>query len=120
MIEIDKIYTTNQGLDVRLYATDGINENIHGAIKMVEGWMLTYWTKDGVNEFEGHNLKEVWKPKEHEICIFWNEDTDYAVIAAFNQMVDNRFETFKFEDDTYDFCKPYTGSLDNLPVCLNN
>ena len=49
MIDINKQYRTRDGREVRIYATDGTNDqNIHGATKESEGWMVRAWYRDGV------------------------------------------------------------------------
>jgi hypothetical protein len=48
MISKDKQYTTKDGQEVRIYATDGEGYwPIHGAIKTKEGWEQNCWKKDG-------------------------------------------------------------------------
>jgi hypothetical protein len=48
MISKDKQYRTRDGLEVRIYATDGSHIwAVHGAICTEDGWWSTCWTKDG-------------------------------------------------------------------------
>jgi len=47
-IELGKLYRTLDGLEVRIYATDGGEDYpIHGAIKFDNGWFEQTWTSDG-------------------------------------------------------------------------
>lgn len=48
MISKDKQYKTREGLEVRIYATDGMGEfSIHGAVLIDEGWEDQTWKQDG-------------------------------------------------------------------------
>jgi hypothetical protein len=50
MIDKDKQYTTRDGREVRIYATDGCGSYpIHGAIKRSEGWTSVNWCEDGMH-----------------------------------------------------------------------
>ena len=47
MIDINKTYRTRDGLEVRIYATDGDNnKTIHGAV-WSDGWQFRLWYADG-------------------------------------------------------------------------
>jgi hypothetical protein len=47
-ISKDKQYTTRDGREVRIYATDGAGEySVHGALKSSEGWFYTTWGSQG-------------------------------------------------------------------------
>jgi len=47
-ISKDKQYTTRDGREVRIYATDGGGEYpVHGAIKRSEGWISASWGSSG-------------------------------------------------------------------------
>jgi hypothetical protein len=47
-ISKDKQYTTRDGREVRIYATDGAGEySVHGALKSREGWIYTTWGSQG-------------------------------------------------------------------------
>jgi len=66
-ISKDKQYTTRDGRDVRIYATDGRGVfPVHGAIKYVEGWTSVSWCEDGMhlgnNKQTEYDLIEV-KPR---------------------------------------------------------
>ena len=51
MIDINKKYRTRDGMEVRIYATDGIYPYpIHGAIKWPKGWIDRTWDNDGKSE----------------------------------------------------------------------
>jgi hypothetical protein len=48
MIDEDKQYTTREGSEVRIYATDGVEPYpVQGAIKRSEGWNCATWLSDG-------------------------------------------------------------------------
>ena len=48
MIDKDKQYTTRDGSEVRIYATDGGGSYpVHGAIKRSEGWLSASWGISG-------------------------------------------------------------------------
>ena len=56
MIDINKKYRTRDGREVRIYATDGTdNQNIHGAVKDHDGWTLAAWYSDGVHARSDRN-----------------------------------------------------------------
>jgi hypothetical protein len=47
-IEMGKQYRTRDGLEVRIYATDGGGDYpIHGAMKMDDGWYDETWASNG-------------------------------------------------------------------------
>ena len=49
MIDINKKYRTRDGREVRIYATDGHdNQAVHGAVKDSHAWTLHTWYSDGV------------------------------------------------------------------------
>jgi hypothetical protein len=47
MIDKNKTYKTRDGREVRIYATDGANGKIHGAMLDKEGWEHRTWTGAG-------------------------------------------------------------------------
>jgi hypothetical protein len=47
MFEVGKEYKTESGKTARIYALDGTCGRIHGAIRFPEGWMITFWEKNG-------------------------------------------------------------------------
>ena len=47
MIDINKKYRTRHGREVRIYATDGAKNKVHGAILTDEGWEHRTWISDG-------------------------------------------------------------------------
>ena len=56
MIDINKKYRTRDGREVRIYATDGMdNQSIHGAVKNNNGWILHAWYSDGVHARSDRN-----------------------------------------------------------------
>jgi hypothetical protein len=57
MIDKSKTYRTRDGREVRIYATDGANERVHGAVKLKHGWTIQSWENDGK-----------WMPKDESTC----------------------------------------------------
>ena len=56
MIDINKTYRTRDGREVRIYATDGTDDqSIHGAVKDGNGWTITAWYSDGVHARSNRN-----------------------------------------------------------------
>ena len=56
MIDINKQYRTRDGREVRIYATDGTDDqSIHGAVKDGNGWTITAWYSDGVHARSNRN-----------------------------------------------------------------
>ena len=57
MIDKNKTYKTRDGREVRIYATDGIDDqSIHGAVKdNLNGWILHAWYSDGVHARSDRN-----------------------------------------------------------------
>ena len=54
MIDINKKYTTRDGREVRIYATDaGSTCSVHGAIKCEDHWELGSWYADGRWTYSG-------------------------------------------------------------------
>ena len=45
-----------------------------------------------------------WEPKKGEVCIFWNNDSNTAVIAKLRY-------TYRTEHSYWDNCMPFTGAL---------
>ena len=50
-----------------------------------------------------------WEPKEGEVCIFWNNDSNTAVIAKLRYIVSTG--TYRTEHSYWDNCMPFTGAL---------
>ena len=56
MIDKNKTYKTRDGREVRIYATDGTdNQSIHGAVKDGNGWTIAAWYSDGVHARSNRN-----------------------------------------------------------------
>lgn len=58
MIDINKKYRTRDGREVRIYATDGHEYPIHGAV-MDRGWCVHYWDADGRGQLQRFDLIEI-------------------------------------------------------------
>jgi hypothetical protein len=58
MIDIIKKYRTRDGREVRIYATDGHEYPIHGAV-MDRGWCVHYWDADGRGQLQRFDLIEI-------------------------------------------------------------
>ena len=50
-----------------------------------------------------------WEPKEGEVCLFWNNDSNTAVIAKLRYIVSTG--TYRTEHSYWDNCMPFTGAL---------
>ena len=63
MIDINKKYTTRDGREVRIYATDGAGSwPVHGAVLFESGWCDASWSKTGSAtqcQFDDFDLIEV-------------------------------------------------------------
>jgi len=56
MIDKNRTYRTRDGREVRIYATDGTdNQSIHGAVKDGNGWTIAAWYSDGVHARSNRN-----------------------------------------------------------------
>jgi len=51
--EVGKEYKTKDGKRARVYATDGADHTIHGAVLKRSGWMQIAWQQDGMFENGG-------------------------------------------------------------------
>ena len=52
---------------------------------------------------------KLWEPKEDEVCIFWNNVSNTAVIAKLRYIVSTG--TYRTEHSYWDNCMPFTGAL---------
>ena len=52
---------------------------------------------------------EKWEPKEDEVCVFWNNNSNTAVIAKLRYIVNT--DTYRTEHGYWDNCMPFTGIL---------
>ena len=50
-----------------------------------------------------------WEPREGEVCIFWNNDSNTAVIAKLRYIVST--DTYRTKHSYWDNCMPFTGAL---------
>lgn len=50
-----------------------------------------------------------WEPKEDEVCIFWDNGYNTAVITKLRDIVDTA--TYRTEHNYWDNCMPFTGIL---------
>jgi len=70
MIDVNKKYTTRDGREVRIYATDGVGcYPIHGAVLEYGIWCITAWTVEGKKEARRKSvgdLVEAWQPQDKE------------------------------------------------------
>jgi hypothetical protein len=78
MIDINKKYTTRDGREVRIYATDGKDFNsVHGAVLINGDWRARNWNPDGMYDSSGAtdlDLVEVWQPQDKEPVWCWDDD----------------------------------------------
>jgi len=83
MIDKDKQYTTQDGREVRIYATDcGGLHPVHGAIKSSDGWSMDSWTKQGtqLGQIESfRHLIEVKPRMKFERWYLFTSQGDYSI-----------------------------------------
>jgi len=83
MIDINKKYSTRDGREVRIYATDGgVYWPIHGAIQLsCSGWVTVSWDKHGnsCNSFHRDDLIEV-RPR-HKRMVWLNVSAHNGAIG---------------------------------------
>jgi hypothetical protein len=83
MIDKDKQYTTRDGREVRIYATDcGGLQPVHGAIKSSDGWSMDSWTQQGtqLGQFESfRHLIEVKQRMKFERWYLFTSQGDYSI-----------------------------------------
>jgi hypothetical protein len=56
MFEVGKEYKTRDGSRARIYATDGAQGLMHGAVFTLDGWSPRVWHTDGENMFSCDSL----------------------------------------------------------------
>jgi hypothetical protein len=86
MIDINKKYTTRDGREVRIYATDGLGyHNVHGAVLCCDGWVSTSWNKDGMYNTgqQAYPLIEAWVPKDKEPVWCWESPLKLQRVLGF-------------------------------------
>lgn len=71
MIDMTKKYRTRDGRDVRIYATDGCVQPVHGAFARSKGeWLPMSWGEDGKISHNGtHNLDLIEVKPERVVWI---------------------------------------------------
>jgi len=74
MIDKSKTYRTRDGLEVRIYATDGggPKKPIHGAVKDKDGWYMLAWSKNGVVSNIDKNLDLIEVRPRHKRTVWVN------------------------------------------------
>jgi len=73
MIDINKKYRTRDGREVRIYATDGANGKVHGAILMEEGWEHRTWSSSGyIMMCEDHKYDLIEVRPRHKKAVWLN------------------------------------------------
>lgn len=91
-IEMSRRYSTRDGREVRIYATDGCQDYpIHGAVNSLSGWDGFAWTSDGhvsLNHIDDCDLIEV--PREITVNAFVNI-TIHGTPAFFRDLEDSKF-----------------------------
>lgn len=111
MIDKNKNYTTMDGLEVRIYATDGTgNFPVHGAVLSNCGWILAEWSEDGdhptVSDF---NIIKKWEPELNEYCWFYDNSSLFTKFSKFKG-----FEGSHYIDDDGGYwqnCSQFIGTL---------
>ena len=73
MISKDKQYRTRNGLEVRIYATDGAKGKIHGAMLSDEGWEHRTWDASGrIMLCEPHDYDLIEVKQRHKRTVWVN------------------------------------------------
>ena len=54
-IEVGKFYKTRRGSKARIYAIDGYDDGIHGAVSLGVGWKSWEWIKGGTANDAGQH-----------------------------------------------------------------
>ena len=84
MISMDKEYKTREGLEVRVYATDGAGPYpVQGAIKRSDGWVCATWLSDGhvrrLGKEDRDDLVEVKPRMKFERWVLVERDGGYSL-----------------------------------------
>ena len=82
-LEVGKTYYTADGLEVRVYATDGGGfYQIHGAFFEAGKWYICEWTASGKKSSDGCSnfdiLYEKWEPEDKELVWVWDSHYEYG------------------------------------------
>jgi hypothetical protein len=96
MIDKTKEYTYLDG-PVRIYA-DGSDTHrgyIHGAFFRSDGTWEDFELADETM------LKEVWQPKEGELCYFWDDDDGIVIIGIFSSLRKIHNKTTEYISNKY-------------------
>jgi hypothetical protein len=82
-ISKDKQYTTRDGREVRIYATDGAGPYpVQGAIKRSDGWICATWLSDGhviSRKEDPDDLIEVKPRMKFERWYLFTSQGDYSI-----------------------------------------
>jgi len=83
MIDKDKRYTTRDGREVRIYATDGAGEyQVHGAILKDGSWFMYSWPANGmdaIGSISNADLIEVKPRMKFERWVKVERNGDYSL-----------------------------------------
>lgn len=95
MIDKNKEYTTRDGHEVRLYATDGVYPYpVHGAVKNKNGWDAYLWNEKGKCFDEKRDLIEKPKKLVKYVHIYPNGCAT-TLNRKINKRVEERFVAIK-------------------------
>ena len=114
-IEVGRKYFTEDGREIRIYATDGAGVlPIHGAILKECGWVASKWYIDGYNpDYENWAIVyEEWVPEDKELVWCWDNNAPFCRELRFYDSKNNctfQAVTGKREGDSYDNYAPYEG-----------
>lgn len=103
MISMDKQYRTRSGLEVRIYAVDGVDHSpVHGAYMRNGEWHLCSWDRQGITPYGNDvSLIEV-KPRiqrEEWVNIFKNFSEGYKDKETADRMGRDRIACVKITID---------------------
>jgi len=98
-IEMGKQYRTRDGMEVRIYATDGGDGTcVHGAYRTNEGWWLSSaWHADGrysISDYKNDfDLIEVKRRIKRDVWLNVYEDDNYGDCYPTKELADKYFDS---------------------------
>jgi len=101
MIDINKKYRTRDGLEVRIYATDGWSASpIHGAIKVEGEWRFSCWSTSGIHHQDrAYDLIEVILRHKRTVWLHVFKNSTVCATEEAYYEITNRIACIKVELD---------------------
>ncbi len=116
--DIDKIYTQGRPSDYRIKPEEDkfkvgdyvryIHTNSPKPLRIININCERYYFENAKIILRLDEI-EKWEPREGEVCIFWNNDSNTAVIAKLRYIVSTG--TYRTEHSYWENCMPFTGAL---------